>query len=379
MNIDLYNEDCIEGLKRIPDGNVDVVLTDPPYLYLKNQKLERQFDEHVFFEHVKRILKKDGFVVIFGRGTSFYRWNTILADLGFQFKEEIIWDKSYTSSPLMAISRVHETVSIHTKGKGVINRCKVPYLEMKGHDTQSIMQDIKRMSAILHNPKSLKAVEEFLKNNKCIYENGKCHRYHVSAQTGFGSEDRLAAVMRGMSVGLTEKSIVRIDLETSSTANKHNFHGNMKIGNRSVNVISSISCGQNEKTIIRTDFHGERKGAGIVRRNAGWGDRSCNVMQSIEFGQTEKTIIKQPRDHYATIHPTQKPVRLLERLLNLVSKPGAVVVDPFMGSGSTGIACLNSGRHFIGYEIDKEYFDKASARIAEHQQEMGLFANTEIA
>lgn len=42
MNIDLYNEDCIEGLKRIPDGSVDVVLTDPPYLYLKNQKLERQ-------------------------------------------------------------------------------------------------------------------------------------------------------------------------------------------------------------------------------------------------------------------------------------------------------------------------------------------------
>lgn len=59
MNIDLYNEDCIEGLKRIPDGSVDVVLTDPPYLYLKNQKLERQFDEQAFFGHVKRILKKD--------------------------------------------------------------------------------------------------------------------------------------------------------------------------------------------------------------------------------------------------------------------------------------------------------------------------------
>ena len=337
MDIQLYNEDCIEGLKRIPDGSVDVVLTDPPYLYLKNQKLERQFDEQAFFGHVKRILKKDGFIVMFGRGTSFYRWNTILADIGFHFKEEIIWDKSYCTSPLMAISRVHETVSIHTKGKGIINRCKVPYLEMKGHDPQSIMQDIKRMSAILHNPKSLKAVEDFLKNNKAIYEKDKCHRYHVSAQTGFGSEDRGSAVMRAMSEGFTEK------------------------------------------TIIRTDFEGKRKGEGIVRRDAGWGDRSCNVMQSLEFGQNEKTIIKQVRDHYATIHPTQKPVRLLERLLNLVSKPGAVVVDPFMGSGSTAIACLNSGRHFMGWEIDKEYFEGAEQRIAAHQQEMGLFANTETA
>lgn len=108
------------------------------------------------------------------------------------------------------------------------------------------------------------------------------------------------------------------------------------------------------------------------------GDRSCNVMQAIACGQNEKTIIKQVRDHYAAIHPTQKPVRLLERLLNLVSKPGAVV-DPFMGSGSTAIACLNGGRHFIGWEIDKEYFEGAEQRIAAHQQEMGLFANTETA
>lgn len=333
MNIRLYNEDCIEGLKRIPDGSVDVVLTDPPYLYLKNQKLDRVFDEQAFFDHVKRILKKDGFIVMFGRGSSFYRWNTMLDDRGFHFKEEIVGDKSYCTSPLMAISRVHETISIFTKGKGVINRCKVPYLEMKGHDPQSIMQDIERMSAILHNPKSLQAVQEFLQKNKPLYEPDKCHRHHVTAQTGFGSVDRSAAVMRGMTEGFTEK------------------------------------------TIIRTDYQGERRGDGIVRRNAGWGDRSCNVMQSIEFVRNEKTIIKQPRDHYATIHPTQKPARLLERLLALVSKPGAVVVDPFMGSGSTAIACLNTGRDFIGYEIDEEYFAGASKRIREHQQEQGLFQN----
>ncbi|KAA6304751.1 DNA adenine methyltransferase YhdJ, partial [termite gut metagenome] len=69
----------------------------------------------MFFGEVERVLKKEGFIVLFGRGTSFYRWNTILADLGFNFKEEFIWDKGYCTSPLMPISRVHETISIHTK------------------------------------------------------------------------------------------------------------------------------------------------------------------------------------------------------------------------------------------------------------------------
>ena len=127
----IYNEDCLEGIKRIHSGSIDCILTDPPYLYLKNQKLDRPFDEKALFLEFKRVLKPTGFVVLFGRGTSFYRWNTILADLGFSFKEEIIWDKGHCTSPLMRISRVHETISIHGMHKAKINKCKVPYLEIK--------------------------------------------------------------------------------------------------------------------------------------------------------------------------------------------------------------------------------------------------------
>jgi site-specific DNA-methyltransferase (adenine-specific) len=89
----IYNEDCLIGMQRIPDGSVDVILTDPPYLYLKNQKLDLPFDETAFFNECKRVLKEDGFIVMFGRGTSFYRWNTILSGLGFNFMEVFIWDK----------------------------------------------------------------------------------------------------------------------------------------------------------------------------------------------------------------------------------------------------------------------------------------------
>ena len=88
-------EDNEKLMSRLKDESVDIICIDPPYLYLKNQKLEREFDEQLFFSECKRLLTKDGFIIIFGRGESFYRWNTILADLKFTFKEEIIWNKSH--------------------------------------------------------------------------------------------------------------------------------------------------------------------------------------------------------------------------------------------------------------------------------------------
>lgn len=65
----------------------------------------------------------------------------------------------------------------------------------------------------------------------------------------------------------------------------------------------------------------------------------------------------------ATKHPTQKPVPLLEYLINTYSNEQDVVLDNCMGSGSTGIACMNTKRKFIGMEIDKKYFDIAKQRI----------------
>ena len=92
-DIQLFNLDNSELITKMEDESIDVILTDPPYLYLKNQKLDRPFDEQLFFSECKRVLAKDGFIVMFGRGISFYRWNGILDSLGFVFKEEIVWDK----------------------------------------------------------------------------------------------------------------------------------------------------------------------------------------------------------------------------------------------------------------------------------------------
>lgn len=97
-------------------------------------------------------------------------------------------------------------------------------------------------------------------------------------------------------------------------------------------------------------------------------------MQSITAGFNEKSIIQQRREHYTMQHPTQKPVRLMERLMQLVTQEDDLVIDPFMGSGSTGLAALNLNRRFIGMELDDEYLGIAKARlenaIKEKQQDL---------
>lgn len=326
-NLQLYNADNLEVMATLADESIDVICIDPPYLYLKNQKLERPFDEQKFFAECKRLLTKKGFIVMFGRGTSFYRWNTILDGFGFVFKEEIIWDKSYVSSPLMPMSRIHETISILTKKEGVINKVKIPYLEMKRHDIDSIVTDIKRMKSALKNTKSLNAVLEFLENNKVPTD--KDNVISTSISSVIKTQDRCASVMAGIQNGLNEKSIIRTDRYNCDTFTKYNT---------------------------------------IATQDKQTGDRCVNVMQSIQFGFNEKTIIKHSRDHYKAIHPTQKPVRLLERLLALVipkDKPRneVVVADFFAGSMSCMEAVHNMGMCGIATEIDEEYFEKGKQRI----------------
>ncbi len=72
------------------------------------------------------------------------------------------------------------------------------------------------------------------------------------------------------------------------------------------------------------------------------------------------------------MHPTQKPIALLEWCLKF-TPDAKTILDPFMGSGTTGVACMNLGRKFIGIEIEKKYFDIACERIEQAQKQGRLF------
>ena len=72
-------------------------------------------------------------------------------------------------------------------------------------------------------------------------------------------------------------------------------------------------------------------------------------------------------------HPTQKPIDLFRQLILASSNPADLVLDPFMGSGTTAVACIKEKRHFIGFELNKEYYDKACKRIDAAQRQLTLF------
>ena len=74
-------------------------------------------------------------------------------------------------------------------------------------------------------------------------------------------------------------------------------------------------------------------------------------------------IIKIASEHNVGSHPTQKPVALMEYLIKTYTNEGELVLDFTMGSGTTGVACKNLGRDFIGIELDEHYFDVAKERI----------------
>jgi site-specific DNA-methyltransferase (adenine-specific) len=109
-----------------------------------------------------------------------------------------------------------------------------------------------------------------------------------------------------------------------------------------------------------------------VRAKGAYGDLQEGVFREVPDTLGYPTTVLDFNDAYhdreAGLHPTQKPVALMEYLVLTYTNPGDVVLDFTMGSGTTGVACLNTGRRFIGIERDEKYFDIAEKRIMEAKE-----------
>lgn len=272
----LYHIDCIKHMENMVSNNerVDAIITDPPYLYL-NHKLDIQFNEELFFELAGKLTNK---IIFFGRGDSFYKWNLLAKSNGFDFKEELIWNKKRLSSFMSAVGRSHETISVRCKNKAKLNKVFVDAVReyIKKEDFASVLHDLKRIRKQLG------------------IENSALSRYLRSGEV------------------IMKRRIT-----------KHKITGSFKTAM----------------------------------------DRGLASFIKYERGAMLKTILDVSREHYKFEHPTQKPVELLRILIKLISNEGDLIFDPFMGSGSTGVACKIEGRKFMGCEIDDEYFKIASRRV----------------
>ena len=120
--------------------------------------------------------------------------------------------------------------------------------------------------------------------------------------------------------------------------------------------------------------------ASTAERNAG-----CEELQEQEMGKNQSSLEggkmltgsgNERSNLKKNFHPTVKPIAIMEYLCRLITPPGGVILDPFMGSGTTGIAALRLGFEFVGIELSEEYVEIATARIA-HWVEMDLTFNDE--
>jgi modification methylase len=100
--------------------------------------------------------------------------------------------------------------------------------------------------------------------------------------------------------------------------------------------------------------------AGKQMRDTDWVFSICNGAERLR----DKNGIK--------LHNTQKPIKLITEIVKSSTNPGDTIFDPFMGSGTTGVACVQTGRKFIGIEIDTGYFEIAVKRIKEAQLQMRM-------
>jgi site-specific DNA-methyltransferase (adenine-specific) len=106
-----------------------------------------------------------------------------------------------------------------------------------------------------------------------------------------------------------------------------------------------------------------------AERNMGLDGFEDKVIEGRDEGQDERNVAYKPRPvSQKNTHPTVKPINLMAYLCRLITPEGGVVLDPFMGSGSTGVAAQLEGFRFVGMEMDKDYFNIAEARIDSYEK-----------
>ena len=142
-----------------------------------------------------------------------------------------------------------------------------------------------------------------------------------------------------------------------------------------------IFCSWHNIDIFKQEFEKKFRIKNIltwVKNNTSMGDLKGDFAPRTEFilfmhkgrrlirGKRDSNVLEFKRTRNE-LHPSQKPVDMLEYMIEKFSDSGNLIVDPFMGSGSTGVACVNTNRKFIGIEKDDKYFEIAEKRIKDAQ------------
>jgi DNA modification methylase len=390
MKYELHHGDCREVMAQMPDNSVDAIVTDPPYgLSFMGKGWDHGVPGVEFWAEALRVAKPGAHLLAFGGTRTFHRLACAIEDAGWEIRDTVGWiygsgfPKSLDVSKAIAKAAGAEREVLSTRAKrGALGG--VAYAQ----DSWTLAQSNKPLNLPITAPATdaarqwagwgtaLKpAWEPVIVARKPLI--GTVAENVLTHGTGAINVDRCR-------VGTDEGGTNCNNRDGSGkckghlTANRSLGGGVMRHGANKQNgrwPANVIHDGSDEATApfgSAARFFYTAKASKRDRDEGceGLEERACGTMEDdnydIKTGSGNSRDTRR-RNH----HPTVKPTDLMRYLCRLVTPPDGVVLDPFMGSGSTGKAALLEGFHFIGIEREAEYIQIARARI--EAVNLGLF------
>ena len=366
----LYEGDCLEVMKTLPSESVDAIITDPPYeLGFMNKKWDNTgiaYNINLWKEAL-RILKPGGHLLAFGGTRTYHRMACAIEDAGFEIRDCIQWLYGSGFPKSMDISKAidkqagakREVIGRNPNSRENCNKSntlyqsgtvgKTDYITAPATDQAkkwegwgTCLKPANEPIVVARKPISEKTIAD----NVLKWGTGGINIYGCRIPT----DETITNHSRS-----TESSKSKGKYGDSRAQETHQTQG-QKLGRFPANVILDEEAGKmldEQSGISKSSGSGYNFETSKLHFNDSGG--------ASRFFYVAKASKKERGE--GNNHPTVKPVSLIKYLVTLVTPPDGVCFDPFMGSGTTAIACINTNRNYIGFEIDKDYYNLAQKRI----------------
>lgn len=346
----------LEVLKELPENSIDSVVTDPPYgLSFMGKKWDYDVPSVELWREVLRVLKPGGHLLSFGGTRTYHRLVVNIEDAGFEIRDQIMWLYGSGFPKSMNLKGEHQGWGTALKpanepicvARKPLEKSLTVAENVLKWGTGALNIDASRISGQKRSP-------EF-KNPKSElgYHGGSANSNLVGWDASQGRWpanlllDETAAEMLDEQSGVSKEPlrVEQVDKSIWGTSNK-SFKGVRGHGD---------SGGASRFFYVAKASKRERN-AGLEEMPEKTTDdgREKSIDNPYLRGETKRQ----------NSHPTVKPIKLMEYLCRLVTPPNGVILDPFTGSGSTGVAAIQLGYQFIGIELDPAYAEIAEKRIA---------------
>ncbi|HDR9163625.1 TPA: site-specific DNA-methyltransferase [Burkholderia vietnamiensis] len=372
----LYHGDCRAGLGYVPDSSVDSIVTDPPYeLGFMGKAWDKSgiaYDVAMWAECL-RVLKPGGHLLAFSGTRTYHRMATAIEDAGFEIRDMTPWHYAQgmpksrnldgewegwgtalkpATEPICVARKpfkgsVANNVAIYGTGALNIDGCRVPTSDEIG---STMNPDIRGNRYNSDNSDRARAGE---------YVPSELGRWPANMLHD-GSPEVLAMFPEAKGA---------LAAVTGNEPTEHGFGGTVYGKPGDTRRALSVPRIEADKSAARFFFCAK---ASPTDRHEGIGRPAPQFKHGTTLRQVE--VAAAAGALAGNTHPTVKPTSLMQYLTRLVTPPGGIVLDPFMGSGSTGKACIREGFHFIGFELDAAHIAIADARIKHELLKLGIEA-----